>query len=82
MINVLSRLEDLECTEFYKNSDKLKELLKEGAVDYCSINGIGFSWVSDSHIVLDEEDDDVEIEIEYLLDDIYFNFIDELEEQY
>lgn len=82
MINILSRLEDLECTEFYKNSDKLKELLKDGVIDYCSSNGIEFSWVSDSHIILDEEDDDVEVEIEDVLDDIYFNFIDELEEQY
>ena len=83
MVDIYSRADDLECTENYDRVYELKDRLKEGFLEFCSEEIIDFTWLSDRHIAVDDEEDaeSLEDDIETALDCIYNEFMEELEEE-
>ena len=83
MVDIYSRVDDLECTEHFDKADELKERLKDGFLEFCESEIIDFTWLSDRHIAVDDEEDaeSLEDDIRTALDCIYDEFMDEIEEE-
>ena len=80
MINIYNAIEDLNCTEFYKHKKRLKELIDEAVSDFLNSKKIEYEYVSNCHIVFEEEqEEELEEEINNILDEVYESFIEELE---
>lgn len=79
MVDVFSRAEDLLCViEDYDLEEQLKDLLRSGAEELLDARKVEYSWVSDNHIFLEEEDEDLESDLVDYLDTIYSRFIDDI----
>ena len=65
MINIYNAIEDLNCTEFYKHKKRLKELIDEAVSDFLNSKKIEYEYVSNCHIVFEEEQEE-ELEEEEL----------------
>ena len=80
MINIYNAIEDLNCTDFYKHKKRLKELIDEAVSDFLNSKKIEYEYVSNCHIVFEEEqEEELEEEINNILDEVYESFIEELE---
>lgn len=81
MVNIYSKVEDLECTEHWGKADELRDLLKDNFDYFIEENDIDFTWLSDSHIAVDDEEnaDSIESDISDMLEEVYDNFIDAIE---
>ena len=77
MVNIYSRVEDLECTEHWEKADELKGRLTERFEEFTSDRGIKFNWLDDERVEIEEGCS--EVEVSELLDDVYDEFIEELE---
>ena len=82
MINIYNAIEDLNCTEYYKKENELKELIDDTISDFLTSKNIDYEYLSDSHIMFSDEEieEELEEELENILDEVYTNFIEELEE--
>lgn len=83
MLDIYSKVEDLECTEYWGKADELREELMDSFNDFVSERGIAFTWMSDSHIAVDAEYDyeDIEYAISDMLEMVYDEFLERLEEE-
>ena len=82
MLNIYNYVEDLNCTEYYKQENELKELIDDTVSDFLTSKNIDYEYLSDSHIMFSNEEieEELEEELENILDEVYTNFIEELEE--
>lgn len=83
MVNIYSYVEDLECTEHFDKAEELKELLKDEFEEFCSSQNIDYTWLSDSHIQVEDEEDEESIEddIKIALTCVYDSFMERIEEE-
>ena len=81
MVRIFEHVGDFDCiSNDSELRGKLKDLLKEGAEELLDARNVEYQWVSDEHIMLEEDSEDIESDLKEYLDEIYFEFIDELEE--
>jgi len=83
VVDIYSRVDDLECTEHFDRADELREQLKDGFLEFCESEVIDFTWLSDRHIAVDDEEDadSLEDDIVTALDCIYDTFMNSLEDE-
>lgn len=79
MLNIYSRVEDLECTEHWEKADELKEKLTESFEEFTNDRGVVFYWLDNESIEI--EDGCSEDEISEMLDEVYDEFIENLEKE-
>lgn len=83
MINIYSLVEDLECTEYYDYSQELKERLRDtvgGFIEEKNIDEDNYMFVSDSHLIFEENEEEYEDELRERLECVYEDLMEELEE--
>lgn len=82
MVDIYERVEDLCNTKFAYDeyAYKVKEELMDKFNSFCDERGIEFTWLSDSCIAVDSEDDceALEEEISDMLDEVFDEFISNL----
>lgn len=83
MINVYRFVEDIECTEYWKASEELKERTKEAVNDFLEKTTLEYQWLSDEYVAFEDEDiaGELEEELERVLEEVYDTLIEELEEE-
>ena len=47
MINIYNAIEDLNCTEYYKKENELKELIDDTISDFLTSKNIDYEYLSD-----------------------------------
>lgn len=78
MLDIYNNVEDLRCLN---NGDEvvLKEKLKEEFLEFCGERNINFTWVSDRHIMIDDEEEEyLEDDIVAMLQGVYEDYLDEI----
>lgn len=82
MVDIYSRVDDLECTEHFDKADELRERLKDGFLEFCESSSIDYTWLSDRHIAVDDEEgvESLEGDVDIVLDCIYNEFMEEIED--
>lgn len=79
MVNIYSSVEDLECTEHWEKADELRSRLTERFEEFSSSRGISYNWLDDERVEIEEGCSDCEIT--EFLEDVYDEFIEELNDE-